>query len=82
MNRFGLCKYKDILGVPGRGVHSYRLFNFAVMDVIMTIIASFIISLIFRVSFLWSFIFLFLFGEVLHYIFCVPTTFMKVFGLV
>jgi hypothetical protein len=82
MNDNGLCKYKDILGVPERGVHSYRMFNFAIMDVIMTIIASFIISFIFRVSFLWSFVLLFIFGEVLHYIFCVPTTFMKVFGLV
>jgi len=82
MNGNGLCKYKDILGISGQGVHSYRIFNIAIMDVIMTIIASFIISLIFRVSFLWSFVVLFVFGEILHYIFCVPTTFMKVLGLV
>jgi hypothetical protein len=76
----GLCRYKDILGIPGKGIHSYRIFNVAIMDVIMTVIASYIISLIFRISFLWSFVFLFILGEILHYVFCVPTTIMKLLG--
>ena len=35
-----LCKYKDILGKPGQGVHSYRIFNIAIVDVILTISAA------------------------------------------
>ena len=34
---FYFCKYKDILGKPGEGVHSYRLFDIAVIDVVLTI---------------------------------------------
>ena len=41
-----LCKYKNALGVPGKGIHSYRICNIAIADVIMTIIGAFIISLI------------------------------------
>jgi len=39
---FGLCKYKDILGKPGEGIHSIRLFNVAIMDVLFTIIGAYI----------------------------------------
>ena len=39
-----LCKYKDALGKPKTGIHSYRIFNIAIADVIMTIIAALIIS--------------------------------------
>lgn len=28
-----LCEYKDIFGIPNEGVHSYRLFNIAIVDV-------------------------------------------------
>ena len=34
---FYFCKYKDILGKPGEGVHSYRLFDIAIIDVVLTI---------------------------------------------
>ena len=30
------CKYKDILGIPKTGLHSYRVFNIAIMDVVFT----------------------------------------------
>lgn len=33
-----LCKYKNILGEPGKGVHSYRIFNIAIVDVLLTLI--------------------------------------------
>ena len=48
-----LCKYKNILGVPGNGVHSYRIFNIAIVDVILTVIVAYIISYIFKKSFFW-----------------------------
>ena len=72
-----LCKYKDILGVPGKGVHSYRIFNIAIVDVIMTIIGAFLISYFFKLSFLYTTIFLFILGIILHRIFCVRTTIDK-----
>lgn len=72
-----LCKYKDALGVPGKGIHSYRIFNIAIADVIMTIIGAYILSLTFKTPFLYTLIALFVLGIILHKIFCVRTTIDK-----
>lgn len=69
-----LCRYKDVLGKPGEGVHSYRICNIAVVDLIMTVIGAWIISKIIDKSFSLSFIFLFTLGIILHRVFCVKTT--------
>ena len=76
MNFFGtdLCKYKNALGVPGQGIHSYRIFNVAVADVIMTIVGAWLISFAFPKKFLVILIALFLLGIALHRLFCVKTT--------
>lgn len=72
-----LCKYKDLLGVPGKGIHSYRLFGVAIADVIMTIIGAAILSYIFKWNFTYTLIGFFLLGIVLHHMFCVKTTIDK-----
>ena len=72
-----LCKYKDALGKPKTGIHSYRIFNIAIADVIMTIIASLIISYFFKFNFWITLVLLFLIGILLHRIFCVKTTIDK-----
>jgi uncharacterized membrane protein len=72
-----LCKYKNALGVPKKGIHSYRLFGVAIADVIMTIIGAYIISYFFKTSFLYTTISLFGLGIVLHRLFCVRTTLDK-----
>ena len=72
-----LCKYKYTLGVPRKGIHSYRLFDVAIADVIMTIIGSFIISYLFKLPFLYVTLFIFILGIFLHRIFCVRTTIDK-----
>lgn len=69
-----LCKYKDIFGKTGEGVHSYRVFNIAIVDVIATIVLAIIISAIFNTSFVKTLFFLFLLGIILHRLFCVKTT--------
>ena len=72
-----LCKYKNALGIPGQGVHSFRFFNIAIVDVVMTIIAAFIIALLTKQKFYITLILLFLLGIFLHRIFCVRTTLDK-----
>ena len=72
-----LCKYKDLLGEPGKGAHSYRIFNIAIVDVILTILVAFLISFLAKVSFMWTLLILFLLGIILHQIFCVKTTIDK-----
>ena len=73
-----MCKYKDALGIPGKGIHSYRVFGVAIMDVIMTIIGAFIFSFFFKTNFAYTLITLFLLGIFLHRLFCVKTTIDKV----
>lgn len=73
----GLCKYRHIFGVEGKGVHKYRIFNIAIVDTIATIIGAAIISYVFNVSFIGTLIVLFILGLLLHRLFCVETTLTK-----
>jgi hypothetical protein len=73
-----LCKYKDIFGKVGEGVHSYRIFNIAIVDVLLTILGAFIIHLFLpKYSFYYILIILFISGIILHRLFCVRTTIDK-----
>lgn len=73
-----LCKYKNKFGEPGKGVHSYRIFNIAYIDVLSTIFGALIIHLIIpRYNFFSILIFLFILGIILHRLFCVQTTIDK-----
>lgn len=73
-----LCQYKNILGKPGQGIHSYRIFNIAIVDVLFTIIGAYIIYLFLpKINYFVILILLFLLGVILHKIFCVRTTIDK-----
>jgi hypothetical protein len=72
-----LCKYKNALGEPGKGIHSYRFMGVAIMDVIMTIIGALIISFFIKKPFLIVVTVLFILGIILHRLFCVRTTIDK-----
>lgn len=73
-----LCKYKDILGEPRKGVHSYRLYDVAIVDVILTLIGAYFISKIINASFIIVSIVLFVLGIIMHKLFCVETTINKI----
>ena len=64
-----LCKYKDILGVPGEGVHSLRVFGLAIVDVLATIAVAYVMKIPVWLAFL--------IGIILHRMFCVRTTIDK-----
>ena len=72
-----LCKYKDLLGKPNQGVHSYRIFNIAIVDVLLTIIAAYILSVFKKYKLIYTIIFMFVLGIISHRIFCVRTTIDK-----
>ena len=70
-----LCKYKDIFGKVGEGAHSYRVFNIAIVDVLLTILLGIIIHIVNpKWSLLYILIVLFILGIVAHRLFCVRTT--------
>jgi hypothetical protein len=66
-------EYSTIFGKPNEGIHSYRIFDLAIMDIIFTIIGVFIISIIFKLNFLRTLIITFILGIILHRLFCVNT---------
>lgn len=72
-----LCKYSNIFGEPNTGLHSIRLFNIAIIDVIFTLILAFIISYYLKINIIIIFIILFIIGEIFHLLFCVKTTVIK-----
>jgi hypothetical protein len=72
-----LCQYKDLLGVPGQGVHTHFM-GFAWRDTLMTIIGGFLIALVFKFNILYTIIGLFIIGILFHRLFCVRTTVDKI----
>jgi len=69
------CEYKEILGKVKKGVHSYRFFDIAVVDVVMTILGAYLLHLFIPQSnFFVVLVSLFLLGIVMHRLFCVRTT--------
>lgn len=77
-----LCAYKDMFGKPGTGVHAYRLFDVAVVDVVMTIVFGYLAAMALGLT-AWKVILaLFILGIVLHRLFCVRTTVDKLISRV
>lgn len=68
-----LCKYSEYLGLPNQGIHSYRLFDVAIIDVIFTVIAAYFLARLFDRSFILCLVVLFIIGIVFHRVFCVRT---------
>ena len=75
----GLCKYKDIFGKVGTGVHSLRLFDIAVVDTLLTLLLAYIINLYLKSNLLLIFFVLLVASIVIHRAFCVETTLTKMF---
>ena len=75
------CPYKDILGVPGQGVHSYRFLDTAIVDYILTIFLAAAVSKMTNLPFVLSTILMFVLGIVLHALFCVSTNTTRYLGL-
>ena len=72
-----LCSFKNSLGKPGQGIHSYRLFGVAIVDVILTILGAMLIAYFSKYDFYKILIVLFILGIILHRLFCVRTTIDK-----
>lgn len=69
-----LCDYKDLFGEPNTGLHTYRIFDIAIVDVLSTIAGAYVISWMFSYSFIVIFILLIVVSIILHRAFCVRTT--------
>ncbi len=87
-----LCKYKDMFGKPDQGIHSYRIFNTAIVDVILSLVLVYIIYSInvhYNVhdgniyAFIVDLLGVFLTGITMHRLFCVNTSWnKKIYGVI
>ena len=69
-----LCKYKDLFGKLGTGIHSYRIYNIAYLDILVTVVVAYGLSKLFGTPFLYTLIAFFILGILIHRLLCVRTT--------
>jgi hypothetical protein len=78
-----LCKYKNLFGEVNTGIHTVRIFNVAIVDVLFTIIGGILIQFFllrvfsFYIDLTLVLFVLFGLGILLHRLFCVRTTIDK-----
>lgn len=69
-----LSKYADIFGKPNQGIHQYRMFGLAAVDVLATIGVAFLLSRLTKYGFWAILALLVVLGIFLHWLFGVKTT--------
>lgn len=72
-----LCKYSNMFGRQGEGVHKYRFMGIAIVDVVITIIVAFIVAWFMKWSVAYTVIGVFIAGIIVHRMFCVRTALDK-----
>jgi|688.fasta_scaffold127778_5 hypothetical protein len=77
------CDKKDIFGIPGKGLHSVRVLNLAVVDILATLFVGAILAYYTGVNVYGMWVGLFILGIFVHRLFCVNSTVnMWIFGRV
>ena len=74
-------KHKNLLGKPGKGIHSYRFLNIAIMDYIQTIGVSMLTTYLTKIPLVLTTIFWLILGIILHILFGVETEVVKYLGI-
>lgn len=79
----GLCKYKHIFGREREGAHALRVFNVAVVDLVLTVALGWAVAKWTGYNAVLVVLALFFLGIIMHRLFCVNTTVnMLIFGKV
>lgn len=68
-----LCNYKDLIGKPRTGFHSYRFLGIAIGDTLVVIIAGLLFSYYTKYNVFLVLFVLFLSGVIFHRLFCVKS---------
>ena len=68
-----LCKYKNLFGPPGKGIHAFKIYGISVWDTLITLIGAIIIAWLAKWSYLYTIIGVFITGIIVHRLFCVRT---------
>ena len=76
-----LSKFNKIFGIPGKGVHHFRILDVAAVDYFLTLIGALILSYLTQIPLVLSTIGLLILGVILHTLFGIPTNAVKYLGL-
>ncbi len=68
------AKYANIFGEPRVGVHSYRVFDISIVDLLITVTFAYFISQYYDYEFIKVLVLVLIVGIIFHRIFCVRTT--------
>ena len=73
------CKHSEIFGKVNEGIHSYRIFNIAIIDGIFTFIGAYFLNIYIFTKYQYYQVLLglFILGIIFHRLFCVKTTIDK-----
>ena len=74
-------KYRDIFGIPNKGVHSYKIAGCAIIDYILTILSSIVIAYFTNFPLVLTTIVMLVLGIIFHSMFAVNTHTIKFLGL-
>jgi len=74
-------KFKNKLGIPGKGIHRYRFLNTAIFDYVLTIIMAFVTTYLLHTPLVLTTIAWFILGICMHVLFGVETNSVKKLGL-
>ena len=80
----GICplkQFNDIFGLPGQGVHQYKLLNVIIIDNLMTIAAAIFITYYFDIPAPLSIIGVYIASIVIHMLFGVQTKTLTYLGI-
>ena len=72
-----LKKYRDILGIPGKGLHRIKFRGTAIVDYILTIIVAILTTLVTGFPLVLSTIIWFIIGILSHILFGINTSVLK-----
>lgn len=70
-------KFKDDLGVPGTGLHKFKILDTSMFDYWFTIVLSYIWAYVSGMPLVLSTIMWYVIGLILHILFGVPTKLVK-----
>jgi len=73
--------YKDLLGIPDKGVHKYKFLNTAIVDYVFTLIGACITTYLTTMPLPLTTILWFIMGIVSHILFGVDTASLKFLGI-
>ena len=81
MNFCPFKQFKNIFGVPKKGVHQFRLLNSPIIDYILTILLSFLTTYLTHIPFVLTTILWFIIGIIAHILFGVQTDTLDYLGI-